>query len=92
MFRRNLNQNRIEKKSTQNIKDGLSCYLYLFKSKAKGLTKILKIKLILLSHKNNFANRFYSLVNHQIENLVNFSSKVFDYFKGISSGKAKYNE
>ncbi len=87
MFRRNLNQNRIEKKSTQNIKDGLSCYLYLFKSKAKGLTKILKIKLILLSHKNNFANRFYSLVNHQIENLVNFSSKVFDYFKGFIVNK-----
>ena len=87
MFRLNLNQNRNEENTTQNLKDDLSCYLYLLKSKVKGLTKTLENRLILLSHKNNFADSFYNSVNNQIENLIKFSNKVCDWLKGFTANK-----
>mgnify|MGYP004494597925 CR=1 FL=1 len=82
MFRLNLNPNRQGKKSAQDLKETMSCYLYLLNLKIKKVINISKNKFIEFIHKNNRAKKFYELVDTSLENVGVLRTRIFDTSKG----------
>ncbi len=78
MFRLNLNQNRQGKKSAQDLKETMSCYLYLLNSKIRKVINISRIRFIEFIHKNNRAKKFYEIVDSSLENVGVLRTKILE--------------